>query len=254
MSIGSILGGIGAVASGVSGIAGLFGSGSKNKGMGPEEALNFGYNSKMYEIHALVDAAKKYGFHPLALLGNGGFQPGPMGMPDGGGSPWMAGDAIGQALGGIGSYLEQDADRADRRRERDDIERERRYQRSRDTLLDRKEYDAQKMNNELVKAQIEEVRSRTMINNARLRELGAAGATTPSTLRDALGIEYSPPKGRSTAADMQNQYGDIVENIYGIGNWLQDMWGAKSPSWWPDRIGSQGRPAPRIGRGPQPPY
>lgn len=211
MALGSILGGLGAVLSGASGIAGLLG-GSKKTGMGPEEALNYGYNSKMYEIHAIKDAAAKYGFHPLALLGNGSFQPAPLAMPDGGSSPWLAGDAVGQALSGLGDLYEQDADRSDRRRERDDVERERRYQRSRDTLNDAYNNKRDKLNEDLVRAQIDEVRSRTKINNARAVGVGAAAPSpTEPMIQMPFTGRWKLAPGTSSASDVQNTLGDLSE-------------------------------------------
>lgn len=213
MALGSILTGVGAALSGASGIASLFNKPSKT-GMGPEASLNYGIKSKMSEIYALTEAAKKYGFHPLALLGNGGFQPGPMGMPDGGSSPWMAGDAVGQALSGLGDFYSQDADREDRRRERDDLERERRYMRHRDTLGDARANDADRLNRRLMEAQIEEITSRTRINNMRAKAVGAA-PSTDSLRPPTVTMPYSGPwrrkPGTSSASEIQNELGDFSE-------------------------------------------
>lgn len=209
-------------------------------GMGAEEARNTRYLDMITHLRSIVEGAKRAGIHPLAALGSSGVGGFAMPVSSYGGSAgsFGLGDAIGSGLGAIGDALyEQDQDRRDRE-ERAGLEKARQRERALDILRSKEvtpEVRLQRENmalqNDLLRMDI--ARSRTALAEARAKALGA---TNGKSMTDALGITYTPPGGRASAQQMQDEYGDIVENVYGIGNWMQDLWSARSPSWWPESI------------------
>lgn len=235
-------------ASGV--LSNLIGGGNQPEGGGVKKAKHHQLDYDRRRIKALVDGARDAGIHPLVAMGSSGS--GGFAAPVlGGQSSW--GNAIGEAFSTAAELYSQDADRAERAREFE-------YRRGQDDdsrfqqiLADQAQAKRDQLNERLVEAQIMESRSRTALDLARARAVGAMGSGSPTTLTDALGNQLTPPSGRASAQEMQDEYGDIVENVYGVGNWIQDMWSGKSPSWWPDSWSpGRGPSGSSVVGGPQP--
>lgn len=202
---GSIIGGaLGGVASGLLG-------GGKSKGPSLGKQKNHALDYDRRRIKALVDGAKDAGVHPLVALGasGGGFSPT---VSVGGGSPW--GDVIGDALSGFGAgvdqHYQQDADAS----AADDA-------RFEQILRDNTPSEYEKLSTELLKAQIDDVRSRTALAKARASSVGGAGPS--NTLVGPGGAVFSPVPGRTSAQDAEDQYGEAGDLIFGGGALLEDF-------------------------------
>lgn len=217
-SAGAAAGPWGAAIGGVLGaLGGGFLGGKKKTGMGPESMINWNYNNYVTQVKALKDASRRFGFHPLALMGNsgvGGAQVAPVGGQSSGGD-W-ASDAIQNAIGAGSELYQQDVD-ADRY----DDERFEHILREQNAIGEQSRRDA--ADDEYRKAMIDEVRSRTMLNQARMSAIGAARpmGTDAGRLTDAFGVALEP--SNTGAQEYADQYGDILSEGYGITNWMKDM-------------------------------
>lgn len=233
-AIGGVVGAIG---------GGLLGGKKQKGGLGPEGTINWNYKNYLKQVQALRDAGKKFGFHPLALMGNAGVSAGqvaPVGQSAQG--DWTS-DAL-MSLGSTAADLYQDdvdAGLAD----------DRRFERilaEQNAIGEQQKLDA--ADAEYRKAVLDEVRSRTALNQARMAELGGARAmsTDPVRLQDAFGGSLYPEPGRSSAEHYEREYGDIVSEGYGLTNWIRDMWMTPSGT-----LGSVApRPGVRFSRAPLP--
>lgn len=237
---GSAAGPWGALAGGViGGLAGGFlGGGKKKSGLGPEGMINWNYKNYVKQVQAVRDAGHKFGFHPLALMGNmSAGQTAPVQ-----GQSWQgdwASDAIASGLG-TGAELYADDVAADR-------EDDRRF----DAILQEQnrvgaDIAAEKANEEFARAQLEEIRSRTALNQMRMQAIGAAQpmSTDANKLQDAFGNVLQP--SNTGAQDYADQYGDIISEGYGITNWLKDT--------FTNRDTGEGKLRPYLfhGTGPRP--
>ena len=204
--------------------------GGKNKGPSFSDQKSWMREQMMSKIKWTVDDAKRSGIHPLVALGSqaaGGFA-GPAGGFDTGGSGW--GDAIGDALSATAELYESDLDRRERaeqtRYARDQDERARMDQIAADTIASGERAQAQKLREAEIRrldseTALNAARSRTELMNARHRAVGGAGITTPSVLTDAFGNQLMPLN--TPAETYENHYGDIVNEFYGLSNWLKDV-------------------------------
>lgn len=239
--VGSILGGAGGFASAVSGI---FGGNSAAK-----KAARL--NKKMYKMQKdlayngvaiRVADAKRAGIHPLAALGasvgGGGFA---SPVQD---TSYNWGDAVGQGLQAVGNTMSdisgrhaaRDADAAAQRAS-DDAQFQDLMLRMQGEARDARNDD---LNAALVKAQIGEITSRTMLMNARAKAIGGAPATTavvgPKQFQSPAGAWDVGPD--TPAQDWSDQYGDMVSEIFGLGNLMADSWrnakkwGSSKPKGW----------------------
>lgn len=170
----------------------------------------------------MVEGAQRAGLHPLTVLGSNFSAPGVQVVD--GQSGW--GDAIGSALqAGAQGVADWRA-----RKMMEDQQQEQRFQ----ALLDNIERG--KLNESTIavnNAQINALnaqavdslasadRSRTMIANARNQAIGAAPVT--STLEVPFTGGGLPVKSPGLAQKAQDNYGDIVENVWGLGALTRDL-------------------------------
>lgn len=205
-AIGGVLGALG---------GGFLGGGKKKSGLGPEGMINWNYKNYVTQVKALKDAASRFGFHPLALMGQSGVSAGQTAPVAGQSSQgdWTS-DAIGSLLGtGADLYRDDvDSDRYDDARF-DAILREQA------AIGEQSRLD--EMNEKIAAAQLEEIRSRTLLNHFRMQQVGGPQqGADPITLTDAFGVKLQPSNtGAQAYAD---QYGDIISEGYGLTNWLKD--------------------------------
>lgn len=185
-AIGGILGGIG----------GLFGGGSDN---GPG-------------LGGLIRKARRHGLHPLAVLGSpiaGNFA-----VP-------TRNTAAGDALGALGSAISETGrsiaaraearELADRARRQDDLA-------AGESAARVRSLDAAAARDLADAARIRAAREHTAASFANSRR-----GEWPKL--HIVGSEFTPGAGtnsRSSAQDVQDQYGDVVESVYGVGRLLGD--------------------------------
>lgn len=200
--------------------------GKKKKGLGPEGQSNQAMRNLYRSFHYTVEGAKAAGIHPLVALGaaSGGGFASPVGSS---GFGWS--DAVGMgldALGrGVSDYFAQDADDMERARLEREIKAARDEERFDKILADQAQIGRDMLNEELVRAQINEARSRTYLNAKSAEAIGGPQVmgTNAGTLTDAFGDQLQP---RNTGAqEYADQYGDILSEIYGFTNWLKDNFG-----------------------------
>lgn len=230
-------------------LGGIFGGDDSQK-----DALKFAKKQFKYQqwlvnnrIWATVEDAKRAGIHPLVALGSGasGGWASPVPYDGGGGPGW--GSSVGAGLGALGDSLsalyENDTDLADRRAARAEESRQRGLDR-----LAAKQVPARstldKLNEDYVREQIFETRSRTLLNQAQARAVGAEtgqtlagpGAGAPHVFKTPLNTGTDLTAGRGTdAQDWENRYGQIVGEAAGLGNAAMDTYDMvkrKVRKWW----------------------
>lgn len=197
---------------------GLFGGGSGAEGGGAKKAKHHALDYDRRRIKALVDGAGDAGIHPLVALGasSGGGFASPVGTEGGFGF----GDAIARGMETLGEYYEQDQDRAER-------DEQRKYDRDQD---ERRQMD--KIADDLVRSKsedqaIKESNARIMEHtaNARAANARAAAVGAARTMNTLVGPGFtaSPPPGRATAQEGEDQYGEIGDLLYGGSGFLDDL-------------------------------
>lgn len=159
-------------------ISSIFNKPKKEKVISPAE-----------QIASTVKGAREAGIHPLAALGA---QPGYTTVSGGPSSP--VGSAIGEGMKSIGQSMAQQLPQA----QIDNL--------AADT-------DARKAQAELYRAQ-----SRTMIQNAARAAIGGPklNADTPKPITTFGFTGTRDPKKFSSAQDVSDEYGDIIEALHGV--------------------------------------
>lgn len=199
-------------------LGGLLGGG----GDSAKDAARANYNYQTrYDLNRpeiLVKGAQRAGIHPLIVMGANPAM-GTWAQPVAG-QPSL-GDAIGSGLQAAAAGVsEYQANKAQEKRDAENAQLEH------FNMLRQASLDAD--NRALTKAQInaynaqamaDVARSRTILANSRSRVVGGSGVTNPMTLPDGSGWKPGPS---ATAQTMQDQYGDIVENGYGLWRLLMD--------------------------------
>lgn len=213
-------------------LGGIFGGSGEAKAAKAE--LAFARELNQNRVQWTVEDAKKAGIHPLAALGAsslGGFA-----MPQFVSGPGL-GDSIGAGLSAIGrgvsSVYEQDEDalerEQDRRLQRELQDREH-WQRSLDrtAMLNDPGRRLRGLQEELVKAQIAETMSRTMLMRQRAASIGGpqAGAVTDQyavPLVEPVTGRVVQPGPASSAQVVADRWGDLIGEAYGISNFVEDQ-------------------------------
>lgn len=156
------------------------------------------------KIQRLVEDARKAGIHPLAALGSSASgamaqSVAPTFQAPQHASPPPMGDAVADAFGQLAGIL---------------------------TLR------KQKLEGDLMAEQVKAARSRTAIAAARAATIGGPGSASgefviepqrTSHIRPPFMIPHIPSGGTSDSQSVEDRYGDVVENVYGIGNLLWDL-------------------------------
>lgn len=185
----------------------------------------FGKNPpKDNQILKTVNWAKQAGIHPIYALG-GGFNSGFAGPTINWGDGAI-GTGIGDAISGL--YDEIQAGREDREfksnQAREGAERRAAYQRDEFNQAKR-DLETKRFND----AQIKLIEAQTVTENARLAAMLRGGSTGGNVSDPNQPIRLGPLTLDTTAAGMspsqtiQNEYGDIVENLYGGGKLILDI-------------------------------
>lgn len=155
------------------------------------------------KVRRLVEDAKAAGIHPLAALGSTVAGSSAMPVAPSFTSPVVAGssamgDSVGDAFAQLAAGLS---------------------------------LKRQGLENELLAAQVGEARSRSVIAKARAAAVGGPGSTLAehiidpqrtSHVRTPLGVVMTNPN-TSDAQTYEDRYGDIVENVAGVGNLISDL-------------------------------
>lgn len=233
--IGGILAGVGGLLQAGGSIAGMFGGGKDN--YHPEVWRNNAFKDYLQQIRGVKEAAAKYGFHPLALLG----VPPSSGqvVSGGGGGPYI-GDALSGAAQGfsdIAGAYQSDQDRMayeeERQYRRDVDERERMDRIAADIIA----ADEREKRQRVTDAEVRRLDSETLLNSARTRtelqqlRAGGLGATVggmsqPSSVALPYTGTWRLAPGTSSASDVQNTMGEAFEWLssleQGIWNLLHD--------------------------------
>lgn len=216
MGIASILTAVGGLAQGASGIASIFSKGKKIPG--PEAQSN----DRMREIHRtphyIVEGAKAAGIHPLVAFGSNFTSS--IGAPVydsfGTGSNIGAGlDGLAAGASALGGYYQGEEDRAraeQRSDERDMLQ----------SLADEKNQLFTSKQIELLDAQIQESRSRSLLDAARAGAIGGVGGPG-KTLVGPGGVTFNPVPGRTSAQDAEDQYGEGGDLLFGTGGLIEDL-------------------------------
>ena len=203
-------------------------SAANSKSIAAQQAINdqqlaFANHLNRNRIQMTVEDAKKAGIHPLAALGAssvGGFASPVMQAPQ-----YFGGRGIGAGLsaaapflGSLGDHFQADDEASPADREISPVE----------------------------QAMIDEARSRTKLNNAMLwaREhpdlanppkvvtmalppprgySSSSSSFGPRTFRTTTGVEWRGTP-RSSAQEMEDEYGQVIGEIHGIGSFLHDTW------------------------------
>lgn len=239
--IGSVLTGLGSLVSAGTALAGAFGGGSGYSGKGDwpgrsDKIFNFQRDSIKKAVRWRVEDARAAGIHPLAALGGsigGGFA-----SPVGGFVPTHVptGSAIGDAVQGLGEAVSDIGARRDAAR----AEHEARAAARR----------AEGRADAVAAAQIDEARSAAALNRARaadtVMQAGRAARTAmiAPTLNarpaaghgvhdivpepsPALGIGFGKGLGSATdiasAQEIEDRYGDIAQEVFGLYKLLNDV-------------------------------
>lgn len=227
--VGDIMGGAGGL---IGAVSSLFGK-KKQKMPGWQKKMA---KAAFYEpIRIRVADAKAAGIHPLAALGanvgGGGSFASP--VQD---TSYNWGDAIGDGLSSVGGALSSMGARRDQRRlERADADRQ--QQADFQNLMDRMNQESMaekyyQLDAARAAADIAETRSRTLLTNARMAALGAAGSSNtlvgprkPSKLHTILGditVDPDRPGNRmSSNQEWQDYLGDLGDWIGGANNLIQ---------------------------------
>lgn len=187
--------------------------GKKEDNYHPEVWRNDMYKNKLQEVRAIKDAARIHGFHPLAL----------MGMSGGGGfaqpvSDSFRGGGWGDVAGSLGSRVGQAYDDYQSAKADEAALDDAKFQR---ILDDQANAKIAALNEELLRAQIEETRSRTAANNLQMLERSAAPVSR--TLVGPGGSIFTPEPGRSTAQEMEDQYGEMGDLVGGTAGMAEDL-------------------------------
>lgn len=175
-------------------------------------------------IKSIVGDAQKAGIHPLYALGSG------MGTSSYAGPEISWGDAAGAGLDAIGraadvwdQYNQQESDRADRNNQ---AEADRRWQSQRD-LMERQFQKELRQPTELDRAQAELLRAqtRTELMRQRAMQIGASGGGNVSDPNTPIRLPFGNWKteGMSPASSVENEYGDVAQEVYGIGKFIRDL-------------------------------
>lgn len=206
------------------------------------------------QIKSIVGDARKAGIHPLyALGGSGAFGGSGYAGPE---ISW--GDAAGAGLDAIGRAADvfdaENQARADREERRAERDADRRFQSSQ-AIFDREFQREMRKPSPLDEAQraLLEAQTRTELLRQKALMQGASGGgnvSDPNTpIRLPFGITLDTnAAGMSPAQTWQNEYGDLVESIYGIGKLGADVgtnlynWASRGSS-VPHPVG-QRRPLP----------
>lgn len=171
-----------------------------------EAQLAFAREQLKNSVRYRVNDAKAAGIHPLAALGaNVGTVTPSLASP-------MAATAMGDGIAAGASQLGNAVDK----------------------------YFAQDMQNlqtELLKAQIDQVksvtsmnvaRSRSIINSQRTQAINPGQPLLTKTKPSSTGIvidgQLMPNAGNSDAEEVEAKYGDIIQNLYGTYNLGADLW------------------------------
>lgn len=199
---------------------------------------------------AMVRGAKRAGLHPLAVLGGNWSAGTPIPVGDGQ-SSW--GDFAGDGLQAIGDGFASGAARKRQQEADDDLK----FQQILNNLETTRVNDA---NIKLMEKQgrmydsevlLNSARSRSLLTNGRANSVGAAGPA------GALNLPFGQSMndgGAANAQAVQDRYGDIVENGYGLWKLLEDV--MRSPDVWkgmPRSVeefiwpGGAPKPSPRPG-------
>lgn len=189
-------------------LGGLFGSSSNNHaGRDQRQATSYAIRASVLDK---VAAAKEAGISPLYALGAP-----VMSASSAVGSPSASGDTLGQSLAAMG----QDVGRA--------------------VAATQSAAQRQLQNLTLQKAGLENDYLRAQIASINARTAQQMGPARPAV--DLPGDFGSlTPSGKTTAQDVQNEYGDIAENLFGLGHMTEDgirsfyHW-AFDPSYWNKR-------------------
>lgn len=144
-------------------------------------------------IQRLVVDARAAGIHPLAALGAGGGGSGSFAMPEAvyGGAP-VTGSAVGDAIKAFG-----------------------------DTLPMVNEQGA--LQTELLRAQIRNVDASTANLIAEARRTTMSSAVKAASNTSFADVKLQEQPDTSTAQEVQDRYGDIIENIFGIAKLGRDV-------------------------------
>lgn len=178
---------------------------------------------KINPILQRVNWGKQAGIHPLVALGAN------VNWDNWAQSPYGWGDALGaglQELGDVGSYIDSAMERESEREDRAEYERYGRMERAQDRSL---QSARDRLDKARIEAEITEARSRTALNEAKLRVIGATGGLNISDpnqpIRLGIGELDTTVSGMSPAQTVQNEYGDFAESVYGVGKFLTDAVG-----------------------------
>lgn len=208
------------------GIAGLFGAGgSSAEGGGAKKAKHHQLDYDRRRVLAVVNGAKDAGIHPLAALGatsgGGGFAA----PVNPGSSGFGVGDAIGQGLDTFSELYQSDQDRLERAEDRAYNESMRRRQNAIDTLRSKEVTPEVRLARENAALQNDLLRMDIATSRTRLAALRAAalGGTGPG------GHTFTAPGGEvfntaptTDSQDIENRYGDVAQEVWGIGNIVRD--------------------------------
>lgn len=155
------------------------------------------------QILSTVRGAREAGIHPLAALGSGATY-----SQVGGNS--VLGDAVGSGISAIGRAMETEKSQAEL-----------------DSL--RADTDARRAQADLYKAQ-----SRTLLSRAARNALGGPPLQdTPPNLKIFGGGVTRDPNMFSSAQKVQDEFGDIMENVVGIPSFAWSV--GKNVDSWADR-------------------
>lgn len=218
---GGFLGGLGGLFGGASGLFGGGGGSAKKANKLAKKALKWQKFWDTNRVRLTVADAKAAGIHPLAALGGsfGGSSVQSPGLVPEGQSSW--GDNVGDVFGSLGQIAGAFSERGESK------------------LPDYKSYGAHRaewaraqqdrdLDVAFKKASIEEVRSRSMLNAARMASIGAAPPTTVVNNPDAAGRLITPfgtlkYSRNSDAQDAENRYGELGSIVQGVTNFFSDL-------------------------------
>lgn len=148
-------------------------------------------------IGITVADAKRAGIHPLAALGAN--IPTTMGLPVSN----AFGDSIGDAAAALGSILD-----------RKDI-----------NIAKAQDAERRGLENDLLRAQIDAARSRTQIAKLRAGAIGGPhGGVQDSVLLVGPSGGTHRTSASTTQQEMEDQYGGLVGEVYGVGRFLTDSY------------------------------